>query len=146
MNSMHSLRPLSLVTLALLSLGGCSRVDSWQFSLAPGDGTARIDMDGVTLVFEGVPLAHPPGGHLGGATGSLVVAGSGTHRITVTVAGKRFENSYSNGVNTMTFEGYTLLLREAGGKLQVGAQEFDLAAGKKTIVVAKDGTARIGAQ
>ena len=103
-------------------------------------------MDGVTLIFEGIPLAHPPGGRLGGASGSLVVAGYGTHRIKVTVAGKSFENSYADGVNTMTFEGYTLLLRESGCKLQVGTQEFDLAEGKKTIVIAKDGTARIDAQ
>jgi hypothetical protein len=105
---------------------------------------ARIDMNGVTLVFEGVPLAHPPGGTLGGASGSLVVAGRGImHRNTVTVAGKSFENSYADGVNTMTFEGYTLILREAGGKVVVGTQELDLGGGKKTIVITKEGIARI---
>ena len=140
---MRNLRPLILVTLAILSLGGCSRRQAWRFSLAPDNGIATIDMNGATLIFEGVPLAHPPGGTLGGASGSLVVAGTGTHRMTVTVAGKSFENSYANGVNTMTFEGYTLILREAGAKLQVGTQNFDLAEGKKTIVIAKDGTARI---
>ncbi|MCZ6602723.1 MAG: hypothetical protein O6952_06940 [Planctomycetota bacterium] len=143
---MHNPRPLILVTLALLSLGACSRRQTWQFSLAPHNGKARIDMDGVTLIFEGVPLVHPPGGNLGGASGSLVVAGAGTHRITVTVAGRSFENSYADGVNTMTFESYTLMLRERGAKLQVGTQEFDLAQGKTTIIIAKDGTARIKAE
>lgn len=140
---MHNLRPRLLVTLALLTLCGCGRLQTWQFSLAPSDGVARIDMDGVTLIFEGVALDHPPGGTRGGASGSLAVAGFGKHLITVRVAGLTFENSYASGVNNMTFEGYTLMLRDSGTKLQVGTQEFDLTSGKQTIVIAKDGTARI---
>lgn len=140
---MRNLPTLILLTLALLTLGGCNRRDTWQFSIGPDNGEAKIDMDGVTLIFEGVPLDHPPGGILRGTGGSLVVAGAGTHRITATLGGKSFENYYADGVNTMTFEGHTLMLKEAGAILQVGTQEFDLAQGKKTIVIAADGTARI---
>lgn len=103
-------------------------------------------MDGVNLVFEGVPLDHPPGGHLGAAKGSLTVAGKGTHTIRVTVNGKTFENSFSGGVNTMTFEGYTLTLADHGTRLRIGTQEFDLSRGKKTIVIAEDGVARVQTQ
>ncbi len=140
---MFNLQPPVLVTLALLCLGGCSRYQAWQFSLSPDNGRAKVDMDGLTLIFEGVPLDHPPGGHLGGATGSLTVSGTGTHSIKVTVAGNSFENSYADGVNTMSLEGYSLDLTDSGTRLQIGTQEFDLSDGKKAIAIAEDGTARI---
>ena len=100
-------------------------------------------MDRVTLIFEGVPAVQPQGQTGGGATGSLTIAGSGTTKITVTAFGKTFTNSYNDGVNTMAFEGHSLILKNAGTKLQIGAEEFDLTGEKKTVVIQTDGNAEV---
>ena len=52
-------------------------------------------------------------------------------------------NSYKSGVNTMTFETHSLILLDAGAKLQIGTQEFDLTGEKKTIVIHADGSAEV---
>ena len=136
---------LLLLTMVALSLtcGGCGGRQNWNFSLQPHNGKAMIDMDGVTLIFEGVPFDHPPGGARGPTTGSLVIAGSGNSQITVTVDAKSFKNFYADGVNTMTFEGITLKLLDRGTRSQIGTQEFDLTGEKKTIVVGEDVAAHV---
>ena len=111
---------LAVAAMALAS-GGCGGRKNWQFALQPDSGKSKIDMNGVTLIFEGVPFDHPTGGIRGPTTGLLAIAGSGTSQITVTVDGKSFKNSYADGVNTMNFEGHTLKLLDAGTKLQIGA-------------------------
>ena len=133
-----------LVTAVLLPLAvdGCGRRQNWHFALQPDSGKAKIDMDNVTLIFEGVPFDHPAGGIRGPTTGTLAIAGPGTAMITVTVDGKSFKNSYADGVNTMSFEGHTLKLLDRGTKLRIGTQDFDLTGEKKTIVVGQDGTAQ----
>lgn len=138
---MRSHLVLVLATLATLCLVGCSPRQAWEYSLATRDGKALVDTDRVALVFEGVAFAPPAGG----ATGSLVVAGSGTHRSTVRFDDVSFESEYTGGTNTMKLEGYTFTLRERGKSLQIGAQEFDLRGAKQTIVVAEDGTAQVAA-
>jgi len=132
---------LFLVPLALAALAssGCGDPQNWQFAFESQNDKAVIDMDRVTLIFEGVPVVLPEGQTGGGASGSLTVAGSGRSIITVTAFGKTFTNSYNNRVNTMTFEGYSLELLNAGTKLQIGTQEFDLTGKKKTVVIHKDG-------
>ncbi|MFT4539154.1 MAG: hypothetical protein ACI835_001600 [Planctomycetota bacterium] len=45
-----------LLSLVLLCAASCGGHAVWQFRLAPDNGVAQIDMDGVTLVFEDVPL------------------------------------------------------------------------------------------
>ncbi len=136
---------LFLVPLALVALAssGCSNRQNWQFSFESQNGKAVIDMDRVTLIFEGVSVVLPEGQTGGGAGGSLRVAGSGTSTITVTAFGKTFTNSYQSGVNTMTFEGHSLVLLEAGTKLRIGTQEFDLTGEKKTIIIHEDGSATV---
>ena len=131
------------LVLAALASTGCSGRQVWKFELKSQDDKAAIDMDGVTLIFEDVAVALPEGQTGGGASGSLVVAGSGTSKITVVAFGKSFTNSYSNGVNTMTFEGHSLKLLDGGTKLQIGTQEFDLTGEKKTVVIHKDGSAEL---
>ena len=136
---------LLFALLVVSFAAGCERAEIWQFTLKPRQGKARIDMDRITLVFEGVALDHPTGGFRGGAGGSLAVAGSGRSEITVTVDGKSFKNAYANGVNTLTFEGYTLKILDRGRTLQVGEQVIDLRGEKKTIVVREDGSAVVEA-
>lgn len=132
-----------LLSLLAFAPQACSRIETWQFTLAPGERGATLTTHRVTVVFEGVALTHPAGGTTGGATGSLVVAGSGTHRSSVTVRDKTLITSYADGVTTMTLEGYTCVLRNGGTWLEINDMQFDLAHGKHTIVVAKDGTPRI---
>lgn len=136
---------LFLVPLALVALAssGCSDRQSWQFTFESQDNTAVIDMDRVTLIFEDVSVILPEGQIGGGAGGSLTVAGSGTSIISVTAFGKTFTTSYKSGVNTMTFEGYSLKLLDAGTKLQIGTQEFDLTGEKKTVIIREDGSANV---
>ncbi len=132
---------LLFALIAVSFAAGCERAEIWQFTLKPHNGKASVDTDHVTLVFEGVALDHPTGGVGGGASGSLAVAGSGRSEITVTVDGKSFTNAYANGVNTLTFEGYTLKILDRGRKLQVAEQVIDLRGEKKTIVIREDGSA-----
>lgn len=132
-----------LLSLLAFAPQACSRIEAWQFTFAPGERGATLTTDRVIVIFEGVALTHPPGGTTGGATGSLVVAGYGTHSSSVTVRDKVFATSFADGVNTMTLEGYTCVLRKGGAWLEINDMQFDLAHGKPTIVVAKDGTPRI---
>jgi hypothetical protein len=134
-----------LVPLALAALAstGCGSGQNWRFAIKSQNDKAVIDMDRVTLIFEDVAVVLPEGQTEGGASGSLTVAGSGTSTVTVTAFGKSFTNSYSNGVNTMTFEEHTLKLIDAGTTLQIGTQEFDLTGEKKTLVIRKDGGAEV---
>jgi hypothetical protein len=122
---------------------GCGARQTWHFTLKSQNDKAVIDMPSVTLIFEGVSVPLPEGQAGGGAGGSLGVAGPGTSKITVTAFGKSFTNSYNNGVNTMTFEGHSLKLLNAGTKLQIGTQEIDLIGEKKTVVIHKDGSAEV---
>ncbi len=132
-----------IVTVAVTGLAGCGRPRSWKYSIVPQDAIATIDMEGVKLVFEGVPCEPAPGVTFGEASGTVRVGGGGQHFGTMSIAGRTFTHSYADGVTTMTFEGYGLWLREGGGILEVGTREFDLSGGKRTIVIAKDGTARV---
>jgi hypothetical protein len=43
----------------------------------------------------------------------------------------------------MTFEGHTLKLSDAGTKLHIGMQQFDLTGNKKTLVIHADGRAEV---
>lgn len=69
---------LFLVPLALAALASsgcdCGGLENWQFTLKSQNDTAVIDMDGVTLLFEGVPMVLPQGQTGGGAPGSVVRA------------------------------------------------------------------------
>ena len=133
---------LPLVLSALVA-SGCSGRQNWHFDFTSQNDKAVIDMDHVRLIFDGVPVVLPQGQTGGGASGSLSVAGSGTSKITATAFGKTFMNSYKSGVNTMTFETHSLILLDAGTKLQIGTQEFDLTGEKKTIVIHADGSAEV---
>ncbi|MCH8822913.1 MAG: hypothetical protein IH984_05320 [Planctomycetes bacterium] len=132
-----------LVAMALfaLTLSSCGSSETWQFTLKSQKDKAVIDMDKVTLIFEGVPMVLPQDQTGGGASGSLVVSGSGTAAVTVTAFGKSFTNYYNEGVNSMSFEGYTFNLLDTGTKLRIGTQVFDLTGEKKTIVIHKSGGA-----
>ena len=132
-----------LLVLGALASSGCSGRQNWQFALTSQDDKAVIEMDRVTLVFEEVSAALSEGQSGGGASGSLTVAGYGTSKITVTAFGKTFVNSYEDGVNTMTFEGYSLKLLDAGTKLLVGTQAFDLTGKKKTLVIHEYGSVEV---
>lgn len=138
-------RSRTVLLLACLAFApqACGHHETWRFTLARGEGGATIDMDRVTVIFEGVPLPQPESGVTGGASGALVVAGSGTHAHTVRMGDKTFVTTYADGVNTMTFAGYTLVLRKGGTWIEINDMQFDLAHGKHTIVVAKDGTPRV---
>ena len=132
-----------LVPLALLALAlsGCGKSEIWQFTLNSQKDQAVIDMDGVTLIFEGVTIVLPQDQTGGSVSGSLVVSGSGTAEITVTAYGKSFTNYYNEGVNSMSFEGYSFKLLDAGTVLHIGTQVFDLTEEKITLVIHKDGSA-----
>lgn len=131
----------ALIAVVALTSLGCGRPQTWQFTLKAENGKAKIETDRVAIIFEGVPFDPAPGGTGGEATGSLAFAGPGKADVSVTAGGKTFKNSYAGGVNTMTFAGHTLTLREAGTKLEVGPKAFDLGAKKKTIVIREDGSA-----
>ena len=75
LNNVLFLVPLALVALAS---SGCSDRQTWQFTLESQDDKAVIDMDRVTLIFEGVSVVLPEGQTGDGAGGLLTVAGSGT--------------------------------------------------------------------
>ncbi len=134
---------LPLVLSGLVAIGCSGLQQNWHFDFTSQNDKAVIDMDHVRLIFDGVPVVLPQGQTGGGASGSLSVAGSGTSKITATAFGKTFMNSYKSGVNTMTFETHSLILLDAGAKLQIGTQEFDLTGEKKTIVIHADGSAEV---
>ena len=60
----------------------------------------------------------------------------------VSVSGNSFVADFSNGLNTMTFAGRTLVLDEGGSKLLFEDEIFDLGAGKPRLIISLDGEIR----
>jgi len=138
---MVTLQRLLLGCLLLGLFASCSSHQTWKYRLGLENGAVQIDMDGVTLIFDGIP--HDGRDSANYASGSIVVAGTGTLRSKVTTQDLRFEQSYAEGVNTMSFAGHEFVLSETGSKLRIGSQEFDLSTGKPMILIAEDGTASV---
>lgn len=118
-----------LLFAALLAPG-----DSWSYDIVEEDGSTVVKMTGVTVIFAGVPRS-------GGSSGGLQIAGPGTTSGQVGAGKRAFTDSYANGVNTMTYAGHTLLLKEGATKLVIGKKTFDLSGKMKTIVVKANGEA-----
>lgn len=108
----------------------------WRYSLMDRDGNATLDMNGVTIVFEGVTCSGMSGG-------GIQISGPG-HGFTSTGSGGReFSEFYRNGVAVFTFAGHSFRLMQQGKILAVGEQEFRLDTGKPTLLISTDGTIRI---
>lgn len=136
--------PLFLSLLATILLSSCGWWQpsvSWKFTIKPTPKGTVIDMDGVTLLFEGVD-ALPEGASVGGGGGSLLVQGMGWHKVMVAVSGTTFVADFRQGENTMTFAGHTMVLAERGSKLHVGDEIFDLSQGKRRLIISSDGSVR----
>lgn len=109
------------------------------------DGLARFEIDGVTVVFEGIPMT---GDESSGASIQISGYGSGGSG-TSSGNGALFGHSYSQRVNTITIwdrSGSTeqsFGLKNTATKLVVGQQVFDLGKDNKTIIIGADGRARI---
>ena len=138
------------ITIIVLSLFGlliattlltsCDRLfppgTTWSYTLKEVNGNATIDMDGVTIVFEGEQIS-------GSASGDLQVSGSVISSGSVGLGGRIFSRKYSNGVNTMRFDMYHFKLFDEGNKLSIQGTDVDLSRGKKVVTVKKDGSVKV---
>jgi len=117
----------------LISCGKQPASDSnsyWPFTFEAIDGNATLDMDSVTIVFEGEEY----GQH---STGSLQVSGpSGPARM---IAGE-LDGQYSNGVCNVKFRTYSFRFLDAGNQLSIQGKDVDLSQTKKIVTVKKDGS------
>ena len=134
MEALHSLGPTNDLHNRIIPQDEPSQ--HWRYRLMDRDGNARLDMDGVTIVFEGVTCSGMSGG-------GIQISGPG-HGFTSTGTGDReFSRFYKNGVAVFTFAGHRFRLMEQGKILTVGEQEFRLNTGKPTLLISKGGTIRM---
>jgi len=140
--SKHILLLVALTATALVS-HGCRPHKMSHLEITAKDGHAVIHTDTVTLVFPDSTVAKSKNQSGGGASGTMNAARSGSSGVKLSAFGKHLSARYARGVNTVTFDGLTFKLLDAGSKLQVGTQEFDLTGKKKTIVIRKDGSAQL---
>lgn len=137
------IRILVALTATALFSHGCRSHKPSHWEITAEDGHAVIHTDTVTLVFPDSTVPNSKNQSGGGASGTMNVTGPGSSGIEISTFGKHFTARYARGVNTVTFDGQTFKLLDAGSKLQVGTQEFDLTGKKKTIVIRKDGSAQL---
>lgn len=116
----------------------------WNLMFHGVDGKARFEIDGVTVVFEGIPMTCDK------SSGALIqVSGYGGRSGCSSGNGALFCHSYSKGENTITIWGRTeqsFGLKNIATKLVVGKQSFNLGKDEKTIIIGADGRARIAAK
>jgi hypothetical protein len=134
-----------LITLVLACVG-CSKGPTvqWQCGFYEDSGHAVLDSEGVTLIFEGVPITVPAGKVGGGSTGSLQISGGSTTTITLAALDQTITNSYADGVNTISIADYSARIKDSGKTLEIGDKVFALDGKKVTIIIHPDGTAEIG--
>ncbi len=140
---------LGMAAVMVLGAGlGCSDVKyrtvvQWHYEFFNDKDNTRaiLQMDGVVIVFEDQPRNSS-------SRGEATVSGQIETSRSVGAGPGVFTNGYDpiTGVNTMNYGGRTFMITEGGGKLEVGSQQFDLSAGAVTVIIKKDGTARIGPQ
>jgi len=125
--------------------GGCSDTQykqpkQWSFEFYNDKDNTRsiLKMDRVVIVFEDQPRSTTSSGDLT-VSGPIPLAGS------VGSGPSTFTRDWNpqEGANTMTYGGHTFKVAEGGRALLVGDKRFDLGGDKITVVVKKDGSARI---
>jgi hypothetical protein len=125
-----------MMSTALMVVAFFAPTADWSFTLEERDGSTILNADGVVVIFQGVQRS-------GRSSGTIRVTGTEESSGQVGAGKRAFTDSYANGVCTLTFAGLTLKLTDAGTKLVVGKQTFDLRGEKKTIVVKPGGDAEV---
>jgi hypothetical protein len=126
--------------LVLLFAGGCrSERNVLDYRLGQKGGSAALTLEDTTILFEGVPAAGPDQEK---ARGWLQVSGPGTSSGSFGAAGLTLSFSYAQGVNAVAIGNYGFKIIAGGRRLRFSKQTFPID-GKKTILVAKDGSARL---
>jgi hypothetical protein len=114
--------------------------EHWTFTIQ-GDkitGNLTWDMDGVTIVFEGVDLAVNGGGSLqvGGDVGEVMRTHAGSEEI-------GFSHQYVDEINFLRFREHKFMLLHGGQILYFEGRSIDLKPGKKRVTVRTDGSLKI---
>jgi ankyrin repeat protein len=109
---------------------------TWRYALTGKDGNAVLDLEGVVLVFAGIPFD-------GLCTGSLQLAGGGTCYGSTGCGHYVLRTSYANGEASLSFEGHTFKFLDEGRTAVLGDQKFLIGDERPTLVIAKDGTAKM---
>jgi len=112
----------------------------WSCILRNEGNDAVLDTDGMRMIFEGA--AAQTAGQSG-----LSVPVSGIRPGEMLPSRRAVEGelgySYKFGAVTLHFADYTFRVTDCGGTLAFGDKTFDLTGGKKTILVSREGTARV---
>jgi len=118
---------------------GCTKPIEWKFTLGVKNGNAVLDMTGVTFIFLG---EIPDGGASGTATiwsPTISVNAISSHSSSIGSGKGKFDCQYAKKAQTMTFRGHTIVIKDAGQKVEIDGQPFDLTGKKKTFLVPKTG-------
>lgn len=107
----------------------------WAYTFKEVNGSATLDMYGVTIVFEREQRS-------GSSRGTMQVSGIGSGRARSGAGNRAFSREYANGVNTMQFLKYEFKLLDGGKRLSIQGKEVDLSQGKKLVTVEKDGSVK----
>lgn len=128
-----------LISLAILC--GCGKPVTWNYSLGGKNGNTVLDMTGVAFIFMGESIT-------GGASGTATIwqPTIGNPLTSVWVAssssgsGKdKFDSSYAKKVQTLMYRGHAIVIKDAGRKVEIDGQAFDLKGNKKTFLIPKTG-------
>jgi hypothetical protein len=140
----------ALVLLVVLSLAGCGKpATTIDWSLGQRDGKAALTLNpgksgATTLLFESISVTWPPDTVKGTGTIQIADAEPGT---AVAPAVAKFDEvtvspSYAKGVATLRLNYCSFKIIENGSTLEFANEKFSARDGK-TIVVARDSTARV---
>jgi hypothetical protein len=136
----------SLLLLSLLAVAGCGRgsVRAPQTTMAPftvteKDGSAAIAFDKWVLVFEDVPAQ---GVSVGAGGGVNYPAPGGSGGSDTSFGNLKVKQSWNSQANTITVNGHTFKLTDAGNKLEFADRSYEAKGTPTTIVIGKDDKTR----
>lgn len=133
--------PLMLAALLFVSCKQKGQPgEHWNFTIQ-GDqeaGNVIWDLDGVTLVLEGVNVDATGGGRLqvGGEVGEVMHTHAASDEI-------GFSHQYVNEINFLRFREHEFMLLHGGKILYFEGKSIDLESGKKKVTVKIDGSLKI---
>ncbi len=107
----------------------------WSYTFEEVKGSATLDMDGVTIVFEGKKRR-------GLSQGTFSVGGAGQGWARSGSGDREFHREYSNGVIIMRFGKCRFRLLDGGKRLSIQGREIDLSQGKRRVTVEQDGSVK----
>jgi len=142
--------PLLALLLVTLTVGGCGGKPSptIEWTLGEKNGKAALTLNpgtpnATTLLFESMSVTWPP--EYVRTTGTFQVQGEGTSSGPIQVKADEISLSqaYGNGITTIRVNYCAFKIIDNGAKLEFLNETFPLSGSAKTIVVARDSTARV---